>query len=250
MRAIIANNLSFNYGNIKVFDNLNLNIYEGKFVTIIGKNGSGKTTLAKMFGGLLKNKGLTFDKRINKKDISVVFDDLDYDGYVMNILINSLKGLSKKEISYRVIDVSKKFGFDKVLNRDFDSICLLDKKKVNLGVGIMKKPKILVLDNVLEGISKKDKITIFRKLKKLNITIINLTNDINDALISDETFIIGDGKVLLKGSRRSIFENEDFFEKNDFELPFIVNLSFKLKFYDLIDKVYFDEKKLVDDLWK
>ena len=34
------------------------------------------------------------------------------------------------------------------------------------------------------------------------------------------------------------------------ELPFTVNLSNKLKFYELIDRVYFDDKKLVDDLWK
>ena len=47
-----------------------------------------------------------------------------------------------------------------------------------------------------------------------------------------------------------VLENEEVFEENEFELPFVVSLSNKLKFYDLIDKVYFDEKKLVNDLWK
>ena len=46
MQAIEIKNLSFNYGNIKVFDNLNLSISKGSFVTIYGKNGSGKSVLA------------------------------------------------------------------------------------------------------------------------------------------------------------------------------------------------------------
>ena len=44
--------------------------------------------------------------------------------------------------------------------------------------------------------------------------------------------------------------NKKVFEKYELERPFVVSLSDKLKFYDLIDKIYFDEKKLVNDLWK
>ena len=71
----------------------------------------------------------------------------------------------------------------------------------------------------------------------------------NDELL-DEVVIIGGGKVLLKGSKKRVLEDENFFETYDMELPFTVNLSNKLKFYELIDRVYFDDKKLVDDLWK
>ena len=250
MQAIEIKNLSFNYGNIKVFDNLNLSISKGSFVTIYGKNGSGKSVLAKIISGKYKSKSLIFGKGLTKKDIYFISDDLDYDGYVMNILINSLKGLDKKEISDRVLEVSKEFKFDKVLNRNFDDICLKDKKLVGLGLALLKEPKILVLDNYFEGIDKKTRIYILRKLKKLSITIINLTNDFNDMMVSDEIFIIGEGHVLLKGGKRKVLENEEFFEKYDLGLPFIINLSNKLRFYDLIDKEYFDEKKLVDDLWK
>ena len=117
-------------------------------------------------------------------------------------------------------------------------------------IGILKEPKILILDNALEGISNKERINILRILKRLKITIVNFTNNSIDTLISDEIIIIGDGKVILHGSKRKVLEDEKFFEKNDLELPFVINLSNKLKFYDLIDKVYFNEKKLVDDLWK
>ena len=249
MQVVQIKNLNFNYGENVIFNNFNLNISEGKFVTILGKNGSGKTTLAKILGGFYKKNILIYGEN-DYQNIKVIFDDLDFDGIVMNILINSLKGLDKKEISDRVIEVSKLFGFDKLLNKDYDTLCLKDKRVVNLGIGILSKPKVLVLDNILEGLDKKNKNIILRKLKKLKITVINLSNDVNDALISDEVVIIGGGKVLLKGSKKRVLEDENFFETYDMELPFTVNLSNKLKFYELIDRVYFDDKKLVDDLWK
>lgn len=249
MQVVQIKNLNFNYGENIIFNNFNLNISEGKFVTILGKNGSGKTTLAKILGGFYKKNILIYGEN-DYQNIKVIFDDLDFDGIVMNILINSLKGLDKKEISDRVIEVSKLFGFDKLLNKDYDTLCLKDKKIVNLGIGILSKPKVLVLDNILEGLDKKNKNIILKKLKKLKITVINLSNDVNDALISDEVVIIGGGKVLLKGSKKRVLEDENFFETYDMELPFTVNLSNKLKFYELIDRVYFDDKKLVDDLWK
>ena len=249
MQVVQIKNLNFNYGENVIFNNFNLNISEGKFVTILGKNGSRKTTLAKILGGFYKKNILIYGEN-DYQNIKVIFDDLDFDGIVMNILINSLKGLDKKEISDRVIEVSKLFGFDKLLNKDYDTLCLKDKKIVNLGIGILSKPKVLVLDNILEGLDKKNKNIILKKLKKLKITVINLSNDVNDALISDEVVIIGGGKVLLKGSKKRVLEDENFFETYDMELPFTVNLSNKLKFYELIDRVYFDDKKLVDDLWK
>lgn len=249
MQVVQIKNLNFNYGENVIFNNFNLNISEGKFVTILGKNGSGKTTLAKILGGFYKKNILIYGEN-DYQNIKVIFDDLDFDGIVMNILINSLKGLDKKEISDRVIEVSKLFGFDKLLNKDYDTLCLKDKKIVNLGIGILSKPKVLVLDNILEGLDKKNRNIILKKLKKLKITVINLSNDVNDALISDEVVIIGGGKVLLKGSKKRVLEDENFFETYDMELPFTVNLSNKLKFYELIDRVYFDDKKLVDDLWK
>ena len=209
MQVVQIKNLNFNYGENVIFNNFNLNISEGKFVTILGKNGSGKTTLAKILGGFYKKNILIYGEN-DYQNIKVIFDDLDFDGIVMNILINSLKGLDKKEISNRVIEVSKLFGFDKLLNKDYDTLCLKDKKIVNLGIGILSKPKVLVLDNILEGLDKKNKNIILKKLKKLKITVINLSNDVNDALISDEVVIIGGGKVLLKGSKKRVLEDENF----------------------------------------
>ena len=131
----------------------------------------------------------------------------------------------------------------------------LEKKKlVILGMKLVQSPKILILDNLFDGMSRGVKSKILRNLKKEvkknKLTVINLSNDVEEALYADMVVIIGEGKVLLKGSKRKVFENESFFENYELELPFVVNLSNKLKFYELVDKIYFDDKKLVDDLWE
>ena len=91
MQAIDIKNLNFSYGNIKVFNNLNLSITEGDFTTILGKNGSGKTTLANILSGNLKYKGdiLFFNKSFKSNDIGFVDDLSEYDSgdLVMNVLI-------------------------------------------------------------------------------------------------------------------------------------------------------------------
>ena len=140
------------------------------------------------------------------------------------------------------------------LDKRFNSLSTTQKKLVVLGGNLIQKVKILILDNFFEGFDKNLKDENLHKLKKFakkeNITIINFSNDMDESFYADNIVIIGEGKVLLKGSKKKVFEKEEVFEKYELERPFVVSLSDKLKFYDLIDKIYFDEKNLVNDLWK
>ena len=263
MQAIDIKNLSFSYGNIKVFENLNLIISEGSLITILGKNGSGKTTLVNILSGRLKYSGnvLVFNNSLNsdiiKKNIITIFDDLDEEDTsdtVIDMLAELLKKKKVKNIKDKIIELASEFDFSEFLNMEFVFLPLEKKKLVFLAMALVKNPKILILDNFFEGINKnlKDKILkkLKREVKKNKMAIVNVSNDSEEALYADVVVIIGNGKILLKGSKRKVFEKEAFFETYDLELPFIVSLSDKLKFYELIDKVYFDEKKLVDDLWE
>ena len=260
MQAIEIKNMGFSYGNIKVFDNFNLGISEGSFVSILGKNGSGKTTLVNILSGVLKFEGdiLIFGKSLNKdivgKKIITINDDYNYSGKVMDVLVYELKGKNVKNIKEKIMNMALELDFADYLADDFNNLSFDRKKLVVLCLGLIQNPKILILDNLFEGVNKELKDNILKKLKgyvkRKKMTIINVSNDVEEAIYANTVVIIGSGRVLLKGSRQKIFENETFFEKNDFDVPFIVNLSYKLKFYDLVDKIYLSEKKLVDDLWK
>lgn len=261
MQAIEIKNMAFSYGNIKMFDNFNLGISEGSFVSILGKNGSGKTTLVNILSGVLKFEGniLIFGKSLSKdiinKNIFTIYDEnYDYNGKVMDVLAYELKCKKIKNIKEKIMNIALELDFADYLIMNFNDLSFEKKKLVILGLGLIQNPKILILDNLFEGVNKEFKDIILKKLKgyvkKKKMTIINVSNDVEEALYANMVVVIGEGKVLLKGSRQKVFENENFFEKNDFEPPFIVNLSYKLKFYELIDKIYLSEKKLVDDLWK
>lgn len=241
MQAIEIKNMNFSYMDIDVFEKFNLNIPAGKFVSILGKNGSGKTTLVNILDGKLKCSGdiLFFGKKYFGGLVTIC-DDMDE--YETNDTVLDLVHGFK--------DVAVELEFDDVLNDVFNNLCLEKKKLVILGRALILNPKILVIDNLFEGMDKNLRKRILKKLKKKSITIINFSNDAEESLFADFVVVIGSGKVLLKGSKRRVFENVEFLEKNDIGVPFIVNLSDKLKFYELIDKTYFDEKKLVDDLWE
>lgn len=250
MQKVDIRNLSFSYGNIKVFDNFNLSISTGCLTAILGKNASGKTTLAHILTGNLKYKGdIDIPKNIG------FTEDLDYnDDIVMDLLVSKIKGLKKSDIQNKIFNISVEFNFSKYLDKKFNDLSLLEKKLVILGGYLVSGVEVLILDNFFEGFDRKLKTEILKKLrryaKKEDMTIINFTSEAEDVLYADNIIIIDGGKVVLSGSKKKVLENEEVFEKNGLELPFVVSLSNKLMFYDLIDKVYFDEKKLVNDLWK
>lgn len=260
MQAIEIKNLSFKYGNLTVFDDFNLSVSEGMFTTILGKNGSGKTVLANILAGNLKYDGeiLIFGKPLNKeifKEIKVVLSDMDdYDDIVINLFISLLHDTYEKDIKDKILKLATDFYFEDCLNRNFNDLNISKKVLIILGMMVFIKPKILVFDNVLEQMDRDLKIDVLKKFKRNfkneKITIINMTVLANDALLGDNIILIDSGKVILKGSKKKVLEREDIFEAYDMDLPFVINLSNRLKFYELIDKIYLDEKKLVDVLWK
>jgi energy-coupling factor transport system ATP-binding protein len=97
----------------------------------------------------------------------------------------------------------------------------------------------------------KDKILeILEDLHKKGITIINVTHNLKEAYYSDRLVILNDGEILLDGNPMSVMEYDKILNKVGIEIPFEVELSIKLKLYGLIDKVYFNLDKMVDDIWQ
>jgi len=69
-------------------------------------------------------------------------------------------------------------------------------------------------------------------------------------LYGQEIVILKAGNVLKQDLTEKILADYKLFEKINLELPFIVSLSNKLEFYNLVSKTYFDMEQLVDNLWE
>lgn len=265
---IIIKDLAFKYDEKLIFNRLNLNIKRGSFTTIIGPNGCGKSTLIKIILGLLKtNSYLNVDQMILcndniktiRKRIGVVFENPDNQFVaetVMDDIAFSLENMkyNKEEIRKRIDKFTKYLGIYDLLEREPHSLSGGEKQLVALASALVIEPKILILDEALTMVDREVKEKTYKILKglheKSNVTIINVTHDLEDSLYGDDIVVIDQGQVVLKGPKELVLQEEKILNNIGLDLPFMASLSIKLKYYGLVDKLILDMDEMVDLLWK
>lgn len=264
---ITIRNLTFKYRTKDMFDNLDMDIEKGKITSIIGPNGSGKSTLVKILVGLYRYNGkieinniplLKDNRKEIRKSIGVVFTNPDNQFVaetVMDDIAFTLENMNYKKIDIRkkIEEVSKYLGIYDILECNPHDLNSNQKQLVSLASALVHDPKILILDEALTMLDPYDKEKILKILKELNnkgLTILNISHDIEDTLISDKIYVLDKGKIVLSGTKEEVYKEEDKLHKLGFELPFMVELSNRLMFYDLIDHVIYDMEEMVDILWK
>lgn len=269
MDSIIqVRDLTFRYGKKVLFDKLSLNIPNGMFVSIIGSNNCGKTTLIKLLGGILPNNksivaGYSYvnSKRIQSSAafFGIVIHDFSNKFLfekVYDELVFPLENLcyDKKKIEERVIEIARVFKITKLLDRNIKDITSSEKQKLLLALSYIHKPKVLLLDNPFIMMTMSDKKEMLNSLREINIsdkvTIILASNDLEEIINLDYTYVFDDGKLIMEGKPLSVLREEALLNKIGLRLPFMVDLSFKLEFYELIKSPVLDLEGMVDILWK
>lgn len=109
--------------------------------------------------------------------------------------------------------------------------------------------KQVIFNETLYGLKLDEKMEIFKLLKKQNISYINVTSNVEDALYSDYIFVYDGNKLVLEGSRNEVLKEEKTLKRLGYGLPFVVDLSIQLNYYDIFNKVYYDLDELVRALW-
>ena len=109
--------------------------------------------------------------------------------------------------------------------------------------------KRLIFKNSLYGLKKEEKKEIINLLAKQNINFVNVTCDVEESLLSDYIIVYDEDKKVLEGNMESVLRNEKVLKKLGFGVPFVVDLSIQLNYYDVLKKVYFDLDELVGVLW-
>lgn len=269
MRELIKiDDLHFSYGNKTIFNHFTMHIEEGQFIAISGSNKCGKTTLIKLMAGLLPSKenivlGYSYinNKRIqdSAKEIGVVLSDLETqflfeDAY--QELVFPLENLNYKpeEIEQRILEVSKLLKIEPILDKKIEELTISEKKKLCLALALLHHPKVLLLDQPFSMLSKADKTYLIEVLKTINkkekTTIVLATNQLEDTIKADYLYILNNGKIVIEGSPLVVMTEDKLLNRLGLELPFMVDLSLKLKFYDLLDEIIIDMDRMVNELWK
>lgn len=151
-------------------------------------------------------------------------------------------------INYTVLatDVTKEFlkQFDSFIIIDSDLSFLELKEKLEFFPS-----KQVVFNETWYNLKEREIIEIIALLNRQNIKYINITSNIEHALFSDYIIVFEKEDKILEGAKESVLEEEKVLTKLGFGLPFVVDLSLKLQFYDLFDKTYYDMNSLVGELW-
>lgn len=109
--------------------------------------------------------------------------------------------------------------------------------------------KRLIFKNSLYGLKKEEKKDIINLLAKQNINFVNVTCDVEESILSDYIVVYDEDKKVLEGNMESVLRNEKVLKKLGFGVPFVVDLSIQLNYYDVLKRVYFDLDELVGVLW-
>ena len=219
---ITLEHISKSYDGQLILDDLNLEIHENSFVTLLGPSGCGKTTTLRIIGGFEKpDQGrVVFDGKDitslapNKRQLNTVFQKYALFTH-MSIADNIAFGLKIKNKSDSYIKDKIKYalklvnleGFE---NRMPDSLSGGQQQRIAIARAIVNEPKVLLLDEPLGALDLKMRQDMQYELKRLKeelgITFIYVTHDQEEALtMSDKIVVMSEGKIQQIGTPEDIY---------------------------------------------
>ncbi len=219
--------LHVSYGGIKALRGVDVEVPDGKIVTLIGANGAGKSTLLRTISGLVKAESgsITFNgneltgQKIDKicsTGIALspegrhVFSDLTV---LENLKIGAYLRKDRAGIES---DIEKVYAlFPRLKERSWQYAGTLsggEQQMLALGRALMSRPKVLMLDEPSLGLAPLIVQQIFDIIKEINktgVTILLIEQNANMALqVADVAYVLETGSIVLKGSGEELLKNE------------------------------------------
>lgn len=109
--------------------------------------------------------------------------------------------------------------------------------------------KTVVFNETLSYLSNNEILHVIKLLKMRNVCYIIITSNVEFTLYVDYIIVYNDDLEVLEGTRDKVLENEKLLKNIGFGLPFVVNLANNLRYYDVLDKIYYDMDSLLEALW-
>ena len=249
-------NIKVNIGEKEILHNINLDIKEGEFISLLGQSGCGKSTLLKTIAGLnelKEGKVILFGEEIQKKEphkrgTVIVFQDLRLFPHLSvekNIAFAmNLKKIPKKEQNQVIKKLLKDVQLEGFENRKIKELSGGQMQRVALARVLAADPKILLLDEPFSGLDEKLREEMGRLVKNLQIknkiTMILVTHDKNEALqLSDRIALMMKGDIIQYDNPYNMYtspiskEVADYFGRNNYFVGKVENNIFKCDDFQL-----------------
>jgi spermidine/putrescine ABC transporter ATP-binding subunit len=216
-------NISKRWGSTVAVDNVNLDIMPGEFFALLGPSGCGKTTLLRMLAGLeVPSDGhITIDGQDmaeippNRRAVNMVFQSyavLPHMSVADNVAYGlKIDGVPPAERDRRVQEALDLVQLDNLAARMPDQLSGGQRQRVALSRALVKKPKVLLLDEPLSALDAKLREAMRFELsqlqQKVGITFIMVTHDQTEALaIACRVAVMNKGSIAQLGTPSDLYE--------------------------------------------
>lgn len=219
--------VSFSYSNLKVLENINLDIEKGTSYSIVGENGCGKSTIINLVTGLLNpNKGNVFFNGVNiHEDLYSFRKQIGYvaqDTFLLNdsILNNIIFGRSEKSKEHieNLLNICEVDNFMKLNSFDLNSVIgekgnMLSggqKQKVALCRALYNIPKLLIIDEGTSNIDSDSERRIFKNIKAAfpELSTILISHRLSTVKLVDNVFVLKNCEIAEEGNKEELYNKD------------------------------------------
>ncbi|MBI9045356.1 MAG: ATP-binding cassette domain-containing protein [Anaerolineaceae bacterium] len=233
---------------------INLTIYEGEYVALMGLNGAGKTTLELCLNGVIPNMIVgdyegevivegkdTYDTPVREmaKSVGMVFDNPAFQISQMFVAeeialgMESL-GISSEIMHSRVPEVLEIVGLAGLEERSPFGLSGGQQQRLAIASALAMEPNILVMDEPTSNVDPIGKEEIFAVAEDLNkkrgMTVIMAEHEVEViAAYADRVVVLEDGEVILNGTPHEVFSNIEEFHRLGLRLPQVTEFAYQLE---------------------
>lgn len=221
MNAIEVNHLQKNYGDLQAVQDVSFHAVQGEVLGLLGPNGAGKSTTISMLSGLLApsdgdasimGHSVTREAEAAKSRLGVVPQDIalypDLSARENLVFWGKMYGLRGASLKTRVDEVLEVIG---LADRQKDYVGKFSggmKRRVNIGVALLHKPDVIIMDEPTVGIDPQSRRSILDNVKELNrkgMTVLYTTHYMEEAAeLSHHIVIMDKGKVIAYGTHEEL----------------------------------------------
>ena len=215
-------NVCKSFGQVKVIENLDLTIEDGKFTVLVGSSGCGKTTLLRMIAGigpatsgriLMDGKDIT-DVDPAKRDVAMVFQN--YAIYpTMSVRENIEFGLKNRKVpkaerARLIEEYSAIVGLTEYLNRKPSELSGGQRQRIALARAMVKKPAVFLMDEPLSNLDAKlraaMRVELIELQRRLGTTFVYVTHDQVEAMSMADTIVLMEkGEIQQVGAPEEVY---------------------------------------------
>ena len=263
MGKLEIKNLCFSYDETHpVIDDVSLSIEKGSFVVVLGHNGSGKSTLAKLIVGLLeKNSGQIFldGEEIDKKNLrklqtktALVFQNPDNQFIGSTVEDDIAFGLEnlcvpQEEMDPIIDKTLSTLNMSSFKERNVSNLSGGERQKIAIAGILAMNLDYIIFDeatSMLDPIGRRDLINLIKELNREGKTIIMITHDMSEALLSDRCIVLSQGKIIKDDTPINVLNDEACIKEANLEE------TRSLYLYNRLKEKGYSRKEVLDVLWQ